>query len=381
MATGNETQITPPRVPIIDTRTNAVSREWYRWFYSLYNILGAGTGVIPVDSGGTGLGTIPTNGQLLIGNGTGYTLNTLGYGVGISVTNGAGTITVANTGVLSNLAGTGISVSGATGNVTIGNTGVLSIIAGTGISASSTAGNVTLSNTGVLSWSGGTTGLTPAAATTGAVTLAGTLVAVNGGTGLSSYAIGDLLYANSTTTLTKLTKPTANALLTMTSGGAPSWKIPRYGAFHDTTNQTAAANTPTAITYNSTDYSDNVSIGTPTSRIVVSTAGLYNIQFSIQFTNSSASVDDVVVWLRVNGTDVPNSASWGAVHGKHGGTNGQLIMALNLFYQFAASDYFQLIWMTVGGTTGLETIAASAGTPAYPAAPSVILTVSDNIAA
>jgi hypothetical protein len=56
-------------------------------------------------------------------------------------------------------------------------------------------------------------------------------------------------------------------------------------------------------------------------------------------------------------------------------------MALNLFYQFAASDYFQLVWMTVAGTTGIETIAASAGTPAYPAAPSVILTVSDNIAA
>lgn len=351
------------------------------WFNNVYAITGSGNGVTPVINGGTGLGTIPTNGQLLIGNGIGYTLNTLGYGAGISVTNGLGTITVANTGVLSNLAGTGISVSGATGNVTVANTGVLSIIAGTGISASSTTGDVTLSNTGVLSWSGGTTGLTPATATTGAVTLAGTLAAVNGGTGLSSYAVGDLLYANSTTTLTKLTKPTANALLTMTSGGAPSWKIPRYGAFHDTTNQTAAANTPTAITYNSTDYSDNVSIGTPTSRVVMSTAGLYNIQFSIQFTNSSASVDDVAVWLRVNGADVPNSASWGAIHGKHGGTNGQLIMALNLFYQFAASDYFQLVWMTVAGTTGIETIAASAGPPAYPAAPSVILTVSDNIAA
>jgi len=352
----NISQIPAPRVPLIDLRTNTVSREWFMWFNNVYAITGSGNDVTPVINGGTGLGTIPTNGQLLIGNGIGYTLNTLGYGAGISVTNGSGTVTVANTGVLSNLAGTGIS-------------------------ASSTTGNVTLSNTGVLSWSGGTTGLTPAAATTGAVTLAGTLVAVNGGTGLSSYAVGDLLYANSTTTLTKLTKPTANALLTMTSGGAPSWKIPRYGAFHDTTNQTAAANTPTAITYNSTDYSDNVSIGTPTSRVVMSTAGLYNIQFSIQFTNSSASIDDAVVWLRVNGTDVPNSASWGAIHGKHGGTNGRLIMALNLFYQFAASDYFELIWMTVGGSTGLETIAASAGPPTYPLSPSVILTVSDNIAA
>jgi hypothetical protein len=77
---------------------------------------------IGVTAGGTGLTTIPTNGQLLIGNGVGYTLNTLGYGAGISVTNAAGTITVANTGVLSNIASTGISVSSATGNVTITNT-------------------------------------------------------------------------------------------------------------------------------------------------------------------------------------------------------------------------------------------------------------------
>jgi hypothetical protein len=200
MATSpNATQITPPRVPIIDERTGAVSREWYRWFYSLYNIVGTGTGVIPVASGGTGLSTIPTNGQLLIGNGTGYTLNTLGVGAGISVTNGLGTITVANTGVLSNIAGSGISVSSATGNVTI-------------------------ANTGVLSFAGGTTGLTPAAATTGVVTLAGTLIAANGGTGFASYAVGDLLYADTTTTLAKLPDvATGNALI---SGGvitAPAW--------------------------------------------------------------------------------------------------------------------------------------------------------------
>jgi hypothetical protein len=186
-------------VPIIDERTGAVSREWYRWFYSLYNIVGTGTGIIPVASGGTGLSTIPTNGQLLIGNGTGYTLNTLGVGAGISVTNGLGTITVANTGVLSNIAGSGISVSSATGNVTI-------------------------ANTGVLSFAGGTTGLTPAAATTGVVTLAGTLIAANGGTGFASYAVGDLLYADTTTTLAKLPDvATGNALI---SGGvitAPAW--------------------------------------------------------------------------------------------------------------------------------------------------------------
>ena len=223
MATANETQITPPRVPIIDERTGAVSREWYRWFYSLYVFAGSGSGILPVIAGGTGLGTIPTNGQLLIGNGTGYTLNTLGTGAGILVTNGLGTITVANTGVLSNLAGTGISVSGATGNVTIGNTGVLSIIAGTGISASSTTGNVTLSNTGVLSWSGGSTGLTPATATTGAVTLAGTLGIANGGTnGAATPTAGAVAYGTGTA-YGFTVAGTAGQVLTSAGAGTPTW--------------------------------------------------------------------------------------------------------------------------------------------------------------
>ena len=171
--TPNITQITAPRVALLDTKTGLMSREWYRFFYNLYVITGAGEGITPVTSGGTGLGTIPSNGQLLIGNGTGYTLRTLTAGTGITVTNGAGTIVLANA--------------------------------------------------GVLSWSGGTSGLTPATATTGAVTLAGTLIAVNGGTGFASYAVGDLLYANTTTTLTKLPVGTTGQVLTVTAG-APAWE-------------------------------------------------------------------------------------------------------------------------------------------------------------
>ena len=204
MATGNQTNITPPRVSLIDERTGAVSREWYRWFYSLFTTLGSGTGIVPVDAGGTGLGTIPTNGQLLIGNGTGYSLNTLGTGVGISVTNGLGTITVANTGVLSNIAGAGVSVSNATGNVTI-------------------------ANTGVLSWSGGTTGLTPSTATTGAVTLAGTLVIANGGTNSTSTPTAGAVPYGTGTAYAFTVAGTSGQVLTSAGAGVPTWTTPTTG--------------------------------------------------------------------------------------------------------------------------------------------------------
>jgi len=56
------------------------------------------TGTLPVANGGTALATTPTNGQLLIGNGTNYTLATITAGTGITVTNASGSITIASSG-------------------------------------------------------------------------------------------------------------------------------------------------------------------------------------------------------------------------------------------------------------------------------------------
>ena len=192
------TNILFPQTPFIDVSTGRPSLPWVLWLQnpSFVNINLANA--LPISSGGTGISTAPTNGQLLIGNAGNYSLHTLTPSSGISVTNGAGLITVANTGVLSNIASSGISVSGATGNVTIANTGVLSAIAGSGISVSGATGNVTFANTGVLSFSGGSTGLTPATATTGAVSLAGTLAVAYGGTGQTTYTDGQLLIGNTT---------------------------------------------------------------------------------------------------------------------------------------------------------------------------------------
>ena len=110
-------------------------------------------GTLPVAAGGTGVATTPTNGQLLIGNGTNYTVATLGSGTGISTTTGAGTLTVNNTGVTSNVAGTGVSVSGATGAVTISigqavatSSNVQFNSLGVGTAGSGTAGEIRATN-------------------------------------------------------------------------------------------------------------------------------------------------------------------------------------------------------------------------------------------
>lgn len=149
----NITNITPPRVALIDERTGAVSREWYRFFYNLfYAVGGLNQGAIPPSRGGTGTTQIPTDGDLLIGNGTTGTYNAtqIDLGDGLAKLVGPGSLELSNTGVLSNIAGDGIAVDQATGDVTISNTGVLSIYADRGISVDQATGDVTISTTAVL---------------------------------------------------------------------------------------------------------------------------------------------------------------------------------------------------------------------------------------
>jgi len=147
----------------------------------------------------------------------------------------------------------------------------------------------------------------------------------------------------------------------------------RNGAFHDETTQTAAAiNTPYAMKFSQTDYTQGVYLGAPTSRVYVDRPGLYNVQFSAQFVSTNASTKTVYVWLRVNGTNVPQSA--GKITMKNSGE--AYLAAWNYFQRLNTGDYFELMWATSDTTV---TIEASAATAFSPAVPSVILTVAANI--
>ena len=148
-----------------------------------------------------------------------------------------------------------------------------------------------------------------------------------------------------------------------------------YGSFYDTTNQTAAANTPTAITFNSSDAVRNTRIGTPTSRIVFDADGLTTITFSLQLVNTTTTEDNVIVWLRKNGVDVPYTASAVTVPKKHGSGDGTAILAVNFHFEFLPGDYFELYWITTTGVSTISTLPASTS-PARPASPGIVLTVS-----
>jgi len=115
--------------------------------------------------------------------------------------------------------------------------------------------------------------------------------------------------------------------------------------------------------------------GTCKSKVRCEIAGTYNIQFSVQFVNTDNNIHDTDIWMRKNGVDVPDTNSQFSVPNRHGGTDGHLIGALNLFVDLAADEYIELMWATTDTSTTIEYIAAKTG-PVRPATPSVILTVS-----
>jgi hypothetical protein len=112
------------------------------------------------------------------------------------------------------------------------------------------------------------------------------------------------------------------------------------------------------------------------SLIIPAYSGVYNIQYSLQFTNTdNNTIHDVDVWFRKNDVDIDNSNSVFSVPGKHTGANGQLIAVVNFFVEAQAGDEFEIIWHTSSSTVYIETIPAQTS-PIRPAAPSAIATVS-----
>jgi hypothetical protein len=161
--------------------------------------------------------------------------------------------------------------------------------------------------------------------------------------------------------------------LQMTPARVPAHRT-RFGSFQDTTTQIAALpNTAYPITYNTTDLSSGVFLRSPsTSEIAIDTEGVYNLQFSVQLDKSTGGTAVFWIWPRVNGVDVPSSASQVQVQGN----NAELFTAANFFFDLKAGDYIELMWAVSDVSIQLPYFAASGVVPAIP---SIIVTVSNNI--
>jgi hypothetical protein len=184
--------------------------------------------------------------------------------------------------------------------------------------------------------------------------------------GVSSKLIGTNVSANN---------ETANFTISDVLGLGDAYFAPNdYGSFFDNTTQTVASGSIAAMRYNNTVNSNNVSIeldgSSNATEITFTNAGVYNIQFSAQVYRSSGGSDaKLSIWLRVNGVDVPNSAT----HITLKANSNYVVASWNFFQEVTNGQYAQIMW-SQDDTISLLAEVADTVLP-HPAVPSVILTV------
>jgi hypothetical protein len=148
-----------------------------------------------------------------------------------------------------------------------------------------------------------------------------------------------------------------------------------YGAFQDSTDQTAASTTTAyPMTFDTTDFSNGVYLSN-SSRLNVRNAGIYNVQFSVQLQNTDNAQHTVDIWFRKNGTNITASNSMFTVPArKSASIYGHLIAAINYFVELAANDYVEIVWRAESTTVSIEQLPTQTS-PTRPATPSVIATM------
>lgn len=146
------------------------------------------------------------------------------------------------------------------------------------------------------------------------------------------------------------------------------------GAWQDSTTQTGSTTTPTAMTFNTVDIADGVTLAS-SSRMTVSVSGVYDLQWSGQFENANNADEDVTVWIRIDGVDVAGSVGRVSVPARKTASEfGHAIVAWNYYLDLTAAQYVELYWIKSNSLVSMVTFPASVS-PAYPAAASAIATM------
>lgn len=186
-------------------------------------------------------------------------------------------------------------------------------------------------------------------------------------TGLITLATGG---AGSTTLYDERISPDSKIILLPYSAAALADSAP-YGAFSNNTDQLApSAGTSAVVVWDTTEFANGVTLSN-TTRLNVANEGIYNLQFSLQLQNGNNDGEYADVWVRVNGTDVPRTASrFGLPARKSTGDPSHLIGSLNIFLDLNAGDYVEIAGAVSDVLVSLEHFPADAiiPRPAIPAA-------------
>jgi hypothetical protein len=113
--------------------------------------------------------------------------------------------------------------------------------------------------------------------------------------------------------------------------------------------------------------------GTVSSKLTIANTGIYSLTYSLQLRNTDAAINNIDVWLRINGVDVKGSNSNANLPAKKGSaTYSQQILTVNYALSLVAADYLELVWSTDSVNVTLQTVT---GTNPPPTAASAIVTI------
>ena len=194
-------------------------------------------------------------------------------------------------------------------------------------------------------------------------------------TGTITLATGN---ATSTTLYDERISPDTKIVLIPFSDAAFNDSAP-YGAFQDSTDQSATTTSSEFLaTYNTTDYSNGIYLSN-SSRVNVRNYGIYAIQYSIQFKNTTNDGQDIDIWFKKNGTNIAASNTKFNIQARKSAGSDSYVVAVSTFmFELQAGDYVELAYRVSNTGVSIEylpAVSASGTTPAIPATPSIILTV------
>jgi hypothetical protein len=122
--------------------------------------------------------------------------------------------------------------------------------------------------------------------------------------------------------------------------------LPHIGASDSTEQYATANNTPTVVQFSTLDAAYGFTLNAP-NVAVAEFDGVYKIDYSAQLANSANALHDAVFWLRVNGVDVPNSATtFTLIARRSAGNPSYLGVYSTVVFEVNAGDQIALYWAT-----------------------------------
>ena len=140
-----------------------------------------------------------------------------------------------------------------------------------------------------------------------------------------------------------------------------------------TTSLTLVADTATAISFDTTAFSQNISIANG-SEITFAKAGQYLLTFDFQVQNANNQIESIDFWVQLNGVNYPLSNTRYDLTASHGGGAGRTVASLSLPGIAAANDMIEILCSATSADVSLVTVGTQTS-PARPSTPAGVATI------